>query len=410
MTFVTFLDVRSAPTAWRKGLKRAETVVVDFELLLILFQFRQTICENGEKVNRDVDTILGAKLLLIGQQRKDIISREYPVRTLEWRNHQEQDTSQWRCIDKMVTFSRQFTFDLPYDIRITDGQVTKDIVMPLSNMTGRIIIHPPRAHEKRYIYKSPEKAIWVADRIKIDVQIESDTSISSDDLETISEDTAQEYVMRFLRYCRHASKQPQIDLKQGLALHVTYIDESGQQVKEGYVSLSLRLGGRTSLDDQSWNTVFQCMLKNTRIPFYEEALLDAKLYQSYNDYRMASVNAAMGVEAVVNSYLRKTLRQKLVDTHRGTVNQIDKFIDEISIRQLIPVGLGLTSMVDQQILVECRKTMQLRNDIVHGKRRLVSSDEAGRAIWGLEQLMSAKDILDVLGEVERANEESEAAN
>jgi len=306
----------------------------------------------------------------------------------------------------MVSFTRKFTFDLPYNIRITEGQVTKDIVIPLTDPAGRMIIHPPRTHEKRYVYESPEKKIWVADTIVIDVEIEADSDIPLDDLETISESVAEEYLTRFLRYCRCETKQPHIDLKQEPVCHVTYVDESGLEVTEGYMRLSVTLGERTSLDDQSWNTVSQCIMKNTQIPFYEEALLDAKLYRSYNDYRMAVVTAAMGVEAVMNSYLGKTLRQRLVNTGRVTKSQVDKFIDEISNRLLITVGLGLTSIVDKQVLDDCRNTMRLRNHILHGKKKSVSSEDARKAIGSLEQLISAKDILDVLGKGEHNSEKS----
>ena len=283
----------------------------------------------------------------------------------------------------MVSFNRRFTFDLPYNIRITEGQVTEDIVIPLVDLAGRIIIHPPRTHEKRYVYESPEKSIWEADTIEMDVEIGANSSVSLDDLETISESLGEEYLKRLLRYCRSESKQPQIDLKQEPDWHVTYIDDRGLEVKEGYIHLSLPLGGQASLDDLSWNMVSQCLSKHIQIPFHEEALLDAKLYRSYSDYRMAIVTAVMGIESILKNYLRARLKKQLGFEGKKTPKFINDFVRDISNRFLIKTMLPLFLSINQDTIDGCWKSIELRHAIVHNEKRSLSVSQANEAIHSL---------------------------
>jgi len=298
----------------------------------------------------------------------------------------------------MSPVTMEFTFALPYHVNMVEGQVTEDIVIPLAAPKGKIIIHPPKAREKRYAYQSLEEKVWVADLVKIDIEREVATTTSFDDLRTQTEPIAKSYLRRFLRYCRAETRQFWIDLRRDInPSRVEHVSEDGQK-HIGSVMLTLRTLGVTSrLDDSSWKAICQDLIADAEVPFHVEALLDAQLYSSQGDYRMAAVSAAMGIEVIVNSYLKKTLRQKLVDTGRTTESQVDKFVEEISNRLLVTVGLGLLSAVEGKILEGCREAMQLRNDILHGKKKSVSLKEVKEAINSLEQLISVDEIRETLG-------------
>jgi hypothetical protein len=278
---------------------------------------------------------------------------------------------------------------------IVNGQVTEDIIIALIEPEGRIIIHPPRSYEKRFAYQSPERNIWVADIIEIDIETKVAFSASREEIEQKIKPIAEEYLKRFLRYFRAETRQFHIDLRQSIGCNMVYVDQSGHEQKCGYLTLkTMHLGEPPGLDDGSWMRISEDLIHVAQIPFQIEAFLDAKLYQSYGDYRMAAVSAAMGIEAITTKYLRKTLGQKLVVTHRVTQSQVDKYIEQISNRLLVTIGLGLTSTIDKEILEGCRMAMQLRNDILHGMKKSISSKESREAIRSLEQLMSAKEILD----------------
>lgn len=297
----------------------------------------------------------------------------------------------------MPLTTMEFTFDLPYHINMVEGQVTEDIVIPLAETRGKIIIHPPQAREKRYVYESPEEKLWVADNFKIDIEQEVAPTTSFDDLREQTEPIAKEYLNRLLRYCRVETEQFWIDLKQEIfCSRVFFVNQEGQK-HTGPVHLTLRmLGFEKRLDDNSWKAITEDLVSDSQIPFYMEALLDAKLHRSTGDYRMAAVNAAMSIEVIINSYLKKTLRQKLIDRNRTTESQIDKFVGETSSRILITVGLGLLSGVERKVLEGCRDTMQLRHKILHGMKKSVSLQEVNNAIDSLEQLISASEIREAL--------------
>lgn len=291
----------------------------------------------------------------------------------------------------------RFTFDLPYGICVSDEDISEGISIPISELEGRIIIYPPSTYEKRYIYEAPGKKVWNADVLHIDVKAAAVSRISRKEIEVRFTPIAEEYLISFLRNCRTITKQFQIDLRQKVTTHITYFNEEGKVEKCGYLTLTtIHIGEPPSVDSSSWKRIAENLISQAEIPFHLEAFLDAKLYKSNSDFRMAVVSSAIGIEAVLNRYLKKTLGKSLVSTGRTTESQVDKYIAEISNRILIPVGLGLTSSIERELLGNCVNTWQLRNDIVHGKKKFVSRKEAQEAINSFEQLMSTKDIQEVL--------------
>lgn len=291
----------------------------------------------------------------------------------------------------------RFTFNLPYHINVVGGQVSKDLVIPLGERGGKVTIHPLKLDQdwSEPSFQSPEKSIWYADKVEIDVEMEL-ASTTRLEIDKETKPIAMEYFERFLRYCRARTGQYWIDFKETIEPHVSYVDEVGQKHRYGTLVVEIEGGEPPSLDNGSWEVIYQDLVASTKVPFYEELLLEAKLYRRHHDYRMAVVSAAMSIEAITSRYLKERLTQKLVDANRTSDTQVNRFLSAVSNRLLVTVGLGLFSRVERKVLEDCRDALDLRNKILHGEKKSVSREEANLAISGLESLVSADEIRDTL--------------
>lgn len=299
----------------------------------------------------------------------------------------------------MPSITARVTFNLPYHMNVTEGEVKGDIVIPLRECTGRVIIHPPNASEERFItFESREKKVWRADIIEMDFEMELASVPPLNDLSTEINRMAPEYAKRLVKYMRARTKQFWFDLRAEMhPSKIVFIDGGGREIQTyGMVLSRITLGEPPSLDDKSWEAVSQDLVSNAEIRFEEELLLDAKLYRLNGDYRMAALSAAMGIEVVTNKYLGKKLTEHLVDTNRTSRSQVDKFLDAMSNRVLVTVGLGMFSTLDEEVLESCRKSLELRNDILHGMRRSVSREEVNEAVKSLAEVLSSKEIQESL--------------
>ena len=290
----------------------------------------------------------------------------------------------------------KYTFTLPYHINMVEGEVTKNIEIPLEK-NNKITLYPPTASKKeRFVnYRSPEVTIWSANQIDIDVQIEVEAPSSFRELNKKFAPIAEKYLRLFLRYCRSETEQYQIDLREShYPTHAVYIDQNGKQDRYGIMLTTMEIGEEPCLNNRAWQSMSKDILGQTRIPFWTEALLDAKLYRLSGDYRMSVLSSAMGIEHVIHAYLRK----KLVSLENISQKQIDKFLAEVSNRLLVTVGFGIFSSIDSNILENCSEILDLRNNILHNQKRTIHLDEATKSINNLEALILAKDVNDILGD------------
>jgi len=304
-----------------------------------------------------------------------------------------------KVTNEILTNNIKFTFYLPYQLAVVNGHVTEDIVITLMEPKGRMLIHPPvaKSGEKDFVYQSSERDVWFADTIKIDIETKIAISASQEEINGKVLPIVEQYLKRFLRHLRVETKQFSIDPKQYITSDMKYTDQNGRENRTFYLNLTMAFSeDEPALDNDSWKTISGNVLANTKIPFYAELLLDAKLYRAQNDYRMAVVSAAMGIEIITDEYLRSRLRQQLPDKERVTETQIDDFVTETSNRLLVTVGLGLFSSAERNVLEGCRDVMQLRNNILHGQKKPVSFEAVNKAINNLEQLMLVDEIQQAL--------------
>lgn len=287
----------------------------------------------------------------------------------------------------MSAASTKFSFGLPFKIAVTEGKVTQHIVIPLKELKARIVIHPPRATDKRFIYQSPQKQVWVADMIDIDIETEPACTISFDDQKALAED----YLQRFLRYCRAETKQFQIDLAP--SRYVTYVQREGQRHPDISVSLTYMAHHERSLNDSTWDAIGRDLITRARVPFYLETFLDALSYRSRGDYRMAVLNAAMGIESILKNYLRKKLTEQLGRGDKGTPKVVKDFLRDISNKFLVRIMLPLFLSLDQTTVETCRRTLDLRNELLHSERKSVPLEAVHESIRSLAELMSVDEIV-----------------
>ena len=87
------------------------------------------------------------------------------------------------------------------------------------------------------------------------------------------------------------------------------------------------------LDEISWGEVNHRFEQNWLIPMKNEMLLDAKLFESQNDYRMAVVTSAIGIESISKEYLIQKMEKNNTSKRNLSKSQINKFVDEIAINK-----------------------------------------------------------------------------
>ncbi|GAJ15909.1 unnamed protein product [marine sediment metagenome] len=68
----------------------------------------------------------------------------------------------------MPRLNSKFTFRLPYDINVVEGQVIDDLVLPLKNYQGKVIIHPPREVSRKTYDLSITSKDYIVGRYNLD--------------------------------------------------------------------------------------------------------------------------------------------------------------------------------------------------------------------------------------------------
>lgn len=289
----------------------------------------------------------------------------------------------------MAKVNMAYTYMLPYHINVTDGQVIDDIVFEPTGIINKMIIHPPKASKgKRIHYETPDTKLWAADMIEIEVELEEREGKSIDELGRSLEPEVRHYLFSFLKYCRTETGQFWIDPGQQIEVwYLKYTDENERERSLPHAVLRTR-GSRHTLTDESWNAMRRDIKMCRKVSFNREALLDSKLYMSNGDYRMAVVVAAVGMEAILKGYVRRKLKQELVDTKVLRQKQVDNFVEDISRKSLLFIGLAHYHPDKSQLFDGCVKTLRLRDSLVHPQARSASLEEASTAVKCLEELIS----------------------
>jgi len=126
---------------------------------------------------------------------------------------------------------------------------------------------------------------------------------------------------------------------------------------------------------------------NMELPLDRKLLVRAWEYFFTEDFRSALIYSATVMELVLIRILRKSLATRSA----GSDSQIDKFLEQTSNRLLFTVILGLLGIGDRALRDGVANVFEMRNRLVHGKRKNVTRDEAKTALDTIEE------ILDTIG-------------
>jgi hypothetical protein len=119
------------------------------------------------------------------------------------------------------------------------------------------------------------------------------------------------------------------------------------------------------------------------IPLNYKLIVKAWEYLFQEDYRNAVIYAATVLELTIIKTLRKSLLPKDV----ASASQIDTFLENTSNRLLCTVMLGLISVGSKDLREKIASTFDIRNGLVHGKRKTVSRVEAEAVLNDTEALL-----------------------
>jgi len=125
------------------------------------------------------------------------------------------------------------------------------------------------------------------------------------------------------------------------------------------------------------------------IPLDRKFIVEAWEYLFLEDYHNSIICAATVLELTIINRIRK---QYLVNKV-ATTSRIDKFLDNVSNRLLCTVTLGSLGIGDEDLRNKIASIFDIRNGLIHGKRKRVSRTEAEDALNYTERLL---DILEKL--------------
>ena len=111
---------------------------------------------------------------------------------------------------------------------------------------------------------------------------------------------------------------------------------------------------------------------------FEDRLYSDALTHLYDErYREAYLNLGVVLELALSNWIRQKMRSSSL-----SATQVNRFIDDMSNRQLITVMVGYLSHADQDLLSDGRKVFEIRNGLTlaHGQKRSVSRAEVKTAL------------------------------
>ena len=120
---------------------------------------------------------------------------------------------------------------------------------------------------------------------------------------------------------------------------------------------------------------------NNSIPLYRRLIVRTWEYYFQEDFRSTVIYSATIIEII----LAKIIRKSLMSRTYGTNSQIDKFINDTSNRLLSTVVLGMLGIGDKTLRNNLADIFEIRNGLVHGKKKNVSRADAKNALSYTEQ-------------------------
>jgi hypothetical protein len=121
----------------------------------------------------------------------------------------------------------------------------------------------------------------------------------------------------------------------------------------------------------------------TEIPLEKKLIVKSWEYLFAEDYRNSIIYAAIVLELAISKKLKMEFNSKSV----ASIGNIDKFIDNVSNRLLCTVILGLLKIENEQLRTNIAKIFDIRNGLIHGKRKIIREKEAKDALYHTEEFL-----------------------
>jgi len=123
------------------------------------------------------------------------------------------------------------------------------------------------------------------------------------------------------------------------------------------------------------------------IPLDRKFIVQAWEYLFLEDYHNSIVSTAIVLEITISN----TIRKHYLLNNIATTSAINKFLDNVSNRLLCTVTLGSLGIGDEELRNKIASIFDIRNGLIHGKRKRASRTEAEDALNCTEKLL---DILE----------------
>jgi len=112
-------------------------------------------------------------------------------------------------------------------------------------------------------------------------------------------------------------------------------------------------------------------------------IVQAWEYLFLEDYHNSIICSATVLELTIIN----TIRKHYIHDNVATTSRIDKFLDNVSNRLLCTVTLGSLGIGDEDLRGKIASVFDIRNGLIHGKRKKVSKKEAEDAIDCTEKFL-----------------------
>jgi hypothetical protein len=127
---------------------------------------------------------------------------------------------------------------------------------------------------------------------------------------------------------------------------------------------------------------------NKELPLERKLMVRVWEYFFLEDFRSALISSATVIEMVLIKMLRKSLTSRSV----ATGSQVDRFLEQISNRLLFTVILGLLEIGNGDLRDRVAAVFEIRNKLLHGKKKNVRRDEVKAALDTTEEVLDAMGI------------------
>jgi hypothetical protein len=119
------------------------------------------------------------------------------------------------------------------------------------------------------------------------------------------------------------------------------------------------------------------------VPLDRKLMVRAWEYFFQEDFRSAVIYSTTVIELVLIKILRKTFISQPV----ASESQIDRFLEQTSNRLLCTVILGLLRIGDGALRDDVADVFEVRNGLIHGKRKNVTREETKKALVRTEEIV-----------------------